>query len=141
MRPHTTITMHRLQMSQSIAYGEQSLALARTLQLPERMAFSLTDLALCYGTDGQMDKAKRALYEADALWQKLNNLPMRANNLSRLAHSCAWWGEYAISADDESYNRLQGEERRAWLDLLYAVSAEPSIVGASRHLLYIGQNR
>lgn len=90
-----TIAMHRLQMSQSVAYGEQSLALARTLQLPEQMALSLTDLALCYGTNGQMDKAKRALYEADVLWQEINNLPMRANNLSRLAHSCAWWGEYA----------------------------------------------
>lgn len=49
--------------------------------------------------------------------------------------------EPAISADDESYNRLQGEERRAWLDLLYTVSAEPATVGASRHLLYIGQKR
>jgi S-adenosylmethionine-dependent methyltransferase len=49
--------------------------------------------------------------------------------------------EPAISADDESYNRLQGEERRAWLDLLYAVSAEPAIVGASRHLLYVGEKR
>lgn len=49
--------------------------------------------------------------------------------------------EPAISADDESYNRLPDEKRRAWLDLLYAVSAEPSIVGASRHLLYIGQKR
>ncbi|MBX2999568.1 MAG: AAA family ATPase [Caldilineaceae bacterium] len=89
------IAMLRLQMSQSIRYGEQSLALARALQLPEQMALTLTDLALCYGTDGQMDKAKRALYEADTLWQKLNNLPMRANNLSMLAQSCAWWGEYA----------------------------------------------
>ena len=49
--------------------------------------------------------------------------------------------EPAISADDESYNRLEGEERRAWLDLLVQVSAEPSIVGASRHLLYVGRKR
>lgn len=49
--------------------------------------------------------------------------------------------EPAISAAGESYNRLQGEERQAWLDLLYAVSAEPSIIGASRHLLYIGSKR
>ncbi len=49
--------------------------------------------------------------------------------------------EPAISADDESYNRLEGELRRAWLDLLYQVSAEPSIVGASRHLLVIGRKR
>jgi len=47
--------------------------------------------------------------------------------------------EPAISADDESYNRLEGEQRRLWLDLLYEISTEPSILGASRHLLYIGR--
>lgn len=47
--------------------------------------------------------------------------------------------EPAISADDESYNKLQGEQRQLWLDLFYAISTEKSILGASRHLLYIGQ--
>jgi SAM-dependent methyltransferase len=47
--------------------------------------------------------------------------------------------EPAISADDESYNQLQGKHRGQWLDVLYAMSTEPSILGASRHLLYIGQ--
>jgi len=47
--------------------------------------------------------------------------------------------EPAISADDESYNRLAGPQRQKCLDLLAAVSAEPSLVGASRHLLYIGR--
>jgi hypothetical protein len=47
--------------------------------------------------------------------------------------------EPAISADDESYNKLQGEQRQRWLDLLYEISAEESISGASRHLLYIGR--
>jgi SAM-dependent methyltransferase len=49
--------------------------------------------------------------------------------------------EPAISADDESYNRLQGKERQLWLDVLFAMSTEPSIVGASRHLLYIGKKK
>jgi hypothetical protein len=47
--------------------------------------------------------------------------------------------EPAISADDESYNKLEGKLRRLWLDLLYEISREQSIVGASRHLLYIGR--
>jgi len=47
--------------------------------------------------------------------------------------------EPAISADDESYNKLQGQQRHLWLNLLYVVSTEPSIIGASRHLLYIGR--
>ena len=47
--------------------------------------------------------------------------------------------EPAISADDASYNRLEGEQRRRWLDLFFEISAEPSLVGASRHLLCIGR--
>ena len=47
--------------------------------------------------------------------------------------------EPAISADDESYNRLEGEQRQLWLDLLYKVSTEETIIGASRHLLYVGR--
>lgn len=47
----------------------------------------------------------------------------------------------AISADDESYNRLAGRQRQLWLDLLYEISAEPSIIAASRHILYIGKKK
>jgi ubiquinone/menaquinone biosynthesis C-methylase UbiE len=47
--------------------------------------------------------------------------------------------EPAIAADDASYNQLQGSRRALWLDLLEEISAEPSIIGASRHLLYIGK--
>ena len=47
--------------------------------------------------------------------------------------------EPAISADDESYNKLKGEQRQLWLDLFYEISAERSIIGSSRHLLYIGR--
>lgn len=49
--------------------------------------------------------------------------------------------EPASAADDESYNRLQGTRRQLWLDLLYEISAEPSIAGASRHLLYTGRKK
>jgi hypothetical protein len=47
--------------------------------------------------------------------------------------------EPAISAEDENYNKLQGKQRQLWLDLLYEMSTEKSIIGASRHLLYIGK--
>jgi hypothetical protein len=46
-----------------------------------------------------------------------------------------------IAADDESYNKLQGKQRQLWLDLLYEISIERSILGASRHLLYIGRKK
>jgi SAM-dependent methyltransferase len=47
--------------------------------------------------------------------------------------------EPAISADDESYNRLQGKQRELWLELLYELSQERSLVASSRHLLYVGR--
>lgn len=47
--------------------------------------------------------------------------------------------EPAISSDDEAFNRLTGEQRTLWLDLLFEMSADPSVLGASRHLLYIGR--
>ena len=49
--------------------------------------------------------------------------------------------EPGISADDESYNQLQGEQRQLWLDLFFEISTEPSSIAASRHLLYIGKKR
>ena len=47
--------------------------------------------------------------------------------------------EPCIGADDVSYNALVEPQRSRWLDLLYRVSTEPSLLGASRHLLYIGR--
>jgi len=47
--------------------------------------------------------------------------------------------EPCISADDESYNKLEGKRRKLYLDLFFEIAAEPSIIGASRHLLYIGK--
>ena len=48
--------------------------------------------------------------------------------------------EPVIAAEDESYNRLEGEQRRLWLELCSTnISTEPSMIGASRHLLYIGR--
>jgi SAM-dependent methyltransferase len=47
--------------------------------------------------------------------------------------------EPAISADDKSYNNLQGQRRELWLNLLFKLSREPSLTANSRHLLYIGR--
>lgn len=49
--------------------------------------------------------------------------------------------EPAISADDESYNKLHGKQRQLWLDLFHEMSTEKSILGASRHILYIGRKK
>ena len=47
--------------------------------------------------------------------------------------------EPAISADDESYHALDGKQRELWLNLLFEVSKERSMLASSRHLLYVGR--
>lgn len=47
--------------------------------------------------------------------------------------------EPVIASDDESYNALVGRQRELWLDLLFEVGAEPSMVAGSRHVLYVGR--
>lgn len=46
--------------------------------------------------------------------------------------------EPAIGPADEYFNKLQGEERTKWVDLLYSLSTDPTWLGASRHLVYVG---
>jgi hypothetical protein len=40
---------------------------------------------------------------------------------------------------DEKYKKLTGIQRKLWLDLLVKISEESTIVGASCHILYIGE--
>ena len=47
--------------------------------------------------------------------------------------------EPIVSAHDEAYNNLPDKKRAQWLDLLFEVSTEPSIIGMSIHLLYVGR--
>lgn len=47
--------------------------------------------------------------------------------------------EPGISDDDASYNQLEGEQRKLWLDLFFKMSTDPTLIGASRHYLYVGR--
>ncbi len=47
--------------------------------------------------------------------------------------------EPVIAAHDEHHNTLTGRQRELWLDLLFEVSGEQSMVASSIHLLYIGR--
>ncbi|MGD1118100.1 MAG: class I SAM-dependent methyltransferase [Dehalococcoidales bacterium] len=46
--------------------------------------------------------------------------------------------EPANTVADGAYAGLEGERKQQWLDLLFAISTEPSLIGACDHLLYIG---
>lgn len=47
--------------------------------------------------------------------------------------------EPVIGPTDEIYNSTSDDDREGWLDLLEQVSTDPSVLGASRHLLYVGR--
>lgn len=47
--------------------------------------------------------------------------------------------EPVIAADDASFNRLEGDEKALWLQLLEEVAENESTLGSSRHLLYVGR--
>lgn len=47
--------------------------------------------------------------------------------------------EGIIAANEEQVNLLTGEAWQAWVDLNYRLGKEPSLHGASDHLLYVGR--
>lgn len=65
----------------AIAYGEQSLALARELGLREQLALTLNDLGKAYMGAGQMQRVQESLDESRDLWRDLDNLPLLSDNL------------------------------------------------------------
>lgn len=61
-------------------HGEQSLLLARQLNLQEQMAYTLSDLSnFVYMPRGDLESGLQALQEAQSLWQELGNLPLLSN--------------------------------------------------------------
>ncbi len=90
---------------QRLAYGEQALTLARDLNLPEQLAYTLHDIFYAYAGIGQWDRARQSLSEARDLWQRLDNLPMLSEALMRLHWTYLVTGEYeqAIVHAQEAY--------------------------------------
>lgn len=67
--------------NEAIEYGEQSLAIARELNLRDQMAYTLHDIFVAYTYIGDFDRAFAARKEAAAMWRELDNLPLLAENL------------------------------------------------------------
>ncbi len=72
-------------LNEAMACGERSLALARQLDRPEQLAYTLQDLYRAYMNVGRVEEAEAVLAEARTLWQRLGNLPMLADNLNSAA--------------------------------------------------------
>ena len=66
---------------QAIAYGEQSLAIARQFDLQEQLAYTLNDIARAYFVVGKQEQAWAAQKESNGLLRKLGILSMLTDSL------------------------------------------------------------
>ncbi len=101
---------------QAVTYGEQSLVLARALNLPEQLALTLNDISMAYHASGSLRRSIEVLEEARQHWLKLGNVPMQADNLARLSVNYFLAGHYneairlshEASTINQSINNLSG---------------------------------
>ena len=62
------------------ALGEQSLSVAREMELKELMGYVLGNLTWAYFNHDALEPARQANAEAQAIWLELGNLPMLADS-------------------------------------------------------------
>lgn len=91
------------------ALGEESVRLARAMDMREQMAFSLTDLWYAYAGAGEWEIGLTSLGEAEQLWRELGNVNMLSETLTRVYYSHISTGCYdlALQIAQESYRLAQ----------------------------------
>jgi tetratricopeptide (TPR) repeat protein len=82
---------------EALAYGNQSLALAREINLQEQLGLILNDLGRVYMGLGRYKDGQSSLEEGRKLWRDSGNMPMLAENLSNSAANLMMSGEYVQS--------------------------------------------
>lgn len=111
------VNLYRLtnRLEAARAAGEQSLQIARALDLREQMAFALNDLAHVYGFSGNFKRERESIQEATRLWRELGNLPMIADSLATASMYDAFFGEFdeAIAGSDQA-QRLSQTTGNLW---------------------------
>ena len=112
---------------QGVAYGEQSIAIAREHNLREELAYALNDISRSYGTVGRQEEAIASAEEAGQLWQELGNLPMLTDNLGTLALGYYMIGQFdkAIAMAQEAL-RLSESISNLWGQAFSRFAAGPA---------------
>jgi predicted ATPase len=92
-------------LPEAVEHCEPTVALARQINDPDQLAFTLNDAGRVYQGSGAFEKSFAAFNEANDLWTKLGNQVMLADNLgaSSLANYMA--GEYdkALSFSEQAW--------------------------------------
>lgn len=134
---------------QAIAYGEQSLHLARALNLRKQAALTLNDLALAYRNSGQLAHSQHVLDEARGLIRELDHMPMLADNLSRYSLGHFLMGSYdeAITAAEEANqisqfigNMASQSASKAMVGQVYLEQGQPDrAIAIMTEAVYLGE--
>ena len=77
-----------------VEYGEESLSIAREMDLPEQTAFTLNDLIRGYLGQGQLMRAVATMEEARVMWRTLGNRSMLGDNIAISIHIYAMVGDF-----------------------------------------------
>jgi tetratricopeptide (TPR) repeat protein len=88
---------------EAIDHSQAAIALARSLNLRELLAYVLNDVYECYLARARIGDGRAALDEARALWRELGNLPMLADNLTNSSSL------YGLTGDGAQALTLAGE--------------------------------
>ena len=113
------------QDADALAYGEQSLAIAREHGLKEQEAFTLTDMYWSQLMEENLTTARTTIEQAHSIWQELGNLPMMADCLS---------GSAFLHYLDSDFEQANKTSQAAW-DLSEKID---NLWGKSYSKLYIG---
>lgn len=88
-------------IDQARKVGEESLAMARALNLTEQIAYTLNDLAsYVYTSTGEMSLALSTLEEAEGLWERLENQPMLSDSLTNAAMIHFLFGDFQVAMEN-----------------------------------------
>lgn len=96
----TLLSVHQMRLAEAVAYGEQSLNLARTLQaegldMRERIAFAQHELVFPYTASGQSARALEFNAAARHAWRALDNKPMLVDSIGVAVQLAFLYGQYA----------------------------------------------
>jgi tetratricopeptide (TPR) repeat protein len=121
---------------QGIQLGEESLAIARELNLREQMAYTLHDLFVAYAKSGKLEQARAVRLESGKIWRELDNKPMLAEGIAGLALLHFLFGEFdqAVAQASEGFQistsitNLGGQGFSGYiLGLIYFEAGEPAL--------------
>lgn len=108
------VNLYRLtdRLDEAREAGEESLRIARALNLREQMAYTLNDISHAYSFSGNFKRSRESIQEATRLWRELGNLPMLADSLSTASMSDSTVGEFdellTLSAEASKITREIG---------------------------------